>query len=178
MHRYFNLHVKGKNILIYHLYNKLYLVTNITQETVPEQKSEAVVKMSLSKNRDIGGFDFSKVKLTTENENSTDYDKKNIPSKVKDIQDLPIPTPSIPDLDFLAPTIPFICLFLVLMAICLLNILKTSLLSSTRTEQSQIKCLEVSCPNINIIEHSSVVAAHGHDVNGDSDSEFMYLAHA
>ena len=135
--------------------------------------------MSLIKSGDIGGFQFSKVKLNTVKCNSTDYYERIIPSKVKDIPAPTISTSSIPDLpDILTLTIPFICLFLVSMAICLLNILKTSLLSSTRTEQSQIKCLEVSSPNINIIEHSSVVAAHDHDVNVDSDSEFMYLAHA
>ena len=161
-----------------HLYNKFYSVTNITKESVPEQKSEAVVKMSLSKNRDIGGFDFSKVKLTTENENSTDYDKKNIPSKVKDIQDSPIPTSSIPDHDFIKATILFICLFIFSMAICLLNILKTSLLSSTRTAQSQRKFQPALTPNINIIEPSSGVPPTNEDnLHSVSDTEFIYLAH-
>jgi hypothetical protein len=128
--------------------------------------------MSLSKNGDIGGFDFYKVKLNSENGNSTDYDKKIIPSKVKDIQDRPIPTSSIPDLDFITATIPFICLFIFSMTIFLLNILKTSLLSSTRTAQRQRKFQPALVPNINIIEPSS-----GDNFHSVSDTEFIYLAH-
>ena len=137
----------------------------MTKEHDPAQKSEGVVKMSLIKSGDIGGFQFSKVKLNTVKCNSTDYYERIIPSKVKDIPAPTISTSSFPDLDILTLTIPFICLFLVSVTICLLNILKTSL-SSTLNEQTHI------------IEPSSAVAAHGHDVDSVSDSEFMYLSHA
>ena len=133
--------------------------------------------MYFSKSGDIAGFHFSKAKLNTKNWNSTDHDKNIVPSKVKDIQDIPIPTTSFPDLDFLSLTIPLLFLFFVSMTLCLLNILKTSL-SSTLNEQTQRKLFQVSSPSINIIETSSVVAAHGHDVDSVSDSEFMYLSHA
>ena len=134
--------------------------------------------MSLSKSGDIAGFQFSKVKLNIKNWNSTDHYEKVVPSKVKDIPAPTISKTSIPDLDLLTLTIPFICLFLVAITICLLNILKTSFLSSTRTEQTQRKFQQVCSPNINIIEPSSVVAAHDDDVHGVSDSEFIYLAPA
>jgi hypothetical protein len=136
--------------------------------------------MSLHKSGDIAGFQFSKVKLNTKNWNSTDNYEKNIPSKVKDISGLSISTTSAPDLDFLALTIPFICLFSLSMTICLLNILKTSLLSSSLTGQTQGKFQHVRSPDINIIEPSSIVAANDDDVHGFScgDSEFIYLAHA
>ena len=61
----------------------------MSKEIVPEQKSEAVVKMYLSKYGYFGEFQFSKVKLNTEKGNLTDYDEKIVPSKVKDI---PAPT--------------------------------------------------------------------------------------
>ena len=133
--------------------------------------------MSLSKSGDIAGFQFSKVKFNTEKGNSTDYDERIIQSMVKDIPAPTISTSSTPDIDILTLTIPFICLFLVSMTICLLNILKTSL-SSTLNEQTQRTLFQVSSPIINIIEPSSAVAAHGHDVDSVSDSEFMYLSHA
>ena len=129
--------------------------------------------MSLNKSGDIAGFQFSKAKL--KNGNSTDHDKKIIPSKVKDIQDIPIPTTSFPDLDFLSLTIPFVFLFFVSMTLCLLNILKTSLLSSTRTVESQIKFESTLTTNIYIIEPSSVVPTHDDDAHGVIDSGFIYL---
>ena len=134
--------------------------------------------MYLSKYGYFGEFQFSKVKLSPEKGNLTDYDEKIVPSKVKDIAAPTISKTSIPDLDLLTLTNPFICLFLVAITICLLNILKTSFLSSTRTEQTQRKFQQVCSPNINILEPSSVVAAHDDDVHGDSDSGFIYLAPA
>ena len=115
--------------------------------------------MSLNKSGDIAGFQFSKAKL--KNGNSTDHDKKIIP------------TTSFPDLDFLSLTIPLLFLFFVSMTLCLLNILKTSLLSSTRTVESQRKFESTLTTNIYIIEPSSVVPTHDDDVHGVCDSEFI-----
>ena len=128
--------------------------------------------MYLSKSGDIAGFQFSKAKLNTKNWNSTDHDKNIVPSKVKDIQDIPIPTTSFPDLDFLSLTIPFLCLFLVSMTILLL---KTYMLSSTRTEQTQKKFQQVCSTNINTIAPSSFVPIHDDDAHGVIDSGFIYL---
>ena len=134
--------------------------------------------MFLSKSGDIGGFQFSKVKLNTTKWNSTDHDERIAPRKVKNSPNLPIPTSSIPNLDFLILTIPLICLFLASITICLLHILKTSILSSPRTTQSQRKFQPHISPNINIIEPSYVGPAHDDDVHGVScsNTEFIYLA--
>ena len=128
-------------------------------------------------------FNFSKVKLNANKSKSNQNDEKVVQSEVK--------FPSIPDIapptiapvhrfDFLTLTIPFLCLLSVTVIIFLVNMFKTSLLSSPSPGLGYrySKSKHALTPDIHIIEPSNSAAAK--EVAGDAEqdvdeTELIYL---
>ena len=142
-------------------------------KSVPEPKSGALVKMALSRFGEIGGFQFSKVKLNREMINATESDVKAVKSQVKTVPKQHITKASNHRFEFIILAISILSLFSVSMIICLMTILKISLPAFTRNRQSQIKIPSPLSPDINIIEYSVVPVEDAPCVA--RDTEFIYL---
>ena len=144
---------------------------------------ENIVRMSRSRFATDGEFDFSKVKLNDNTINSTQSDKIAAQSEVKFpiFPDKAPPTfAPVHRFDFLTLTIPFLCLLSVTVIIFLVNMFKTSLLSSPSPGLGYrySKSKHALTPDIHIIEPSNSAAAK--EVAGDAEqdvdeTELIYL---
>ena len=100
-------------------------------------------------------------------------------NQVKNVAKPHFPNAPIHRLDFLTLTIPFLCLLLVTVIIFLVNMFKTSLLSSPSSGPGYrySKSKHALTPDIHIIEPTNSVAAK--EVAGDEqdveETEFIYL---
>ena len=141
-----------------------------------QQPPENIVKMVRNIFGGNAGFEFSKVKLKTRTINLTDLRS----NKVKNVAKPPIPSTHNHRLDFLTLTIPFLCLLLVTVIIFLVNMFKTSLLSSPSQGPGYYRYSKHDhTPDIHIIEPTNSTAAR--EIIGDDDSQdiidedFIYL---
>ena len=141
--------------------------------------------MSRSKFGADGEFDFSKVKLNANKSISNQSDEKAVQSEIKfsSFPDKAPPTIApVHRFDFLTLTIPFLCLLSVTVIIFLVNMFKTSLLSSPSSGPGYrySKSKYALNPHIHIIEPTNSTAAReitADDYDGQdvSDKEFIYL---
>ena len=151
------------------------LTVDTGHKAVTQPKSGTLVKMSLSRFGEIGGFQFSKVKLKTEILNLTEPDEDILSSQVKNVPKPPTTATNI-HFDLLILAISIFSLCSVSVIICLMTISRISLPASSRKRHSQIKSPSPLSQNISIIRYSGDVPLQDTDTHGGRDTDTGYSA--